>query len=217
MSCRPLPALLAWLFAASAAHAQLEWEKPLQEFHRSPEDNELLATFAFKNAGPSAIEINRVTTSCGCCRAGRAEKKKFMPGETGEIAVKFTFGGRRGEQRKFIAVSASDGREYSLELRCWIEDPLTISPALVFWRIGDATEAKTVELTAAHPSAMKITSVTSSSPRIHVVLLPEEKGASRFLRIEPADTTRKEIAQVTVQTDFPPDAPKSYVIHARVK
>jgi len=35
--------------------------------------------------------------------------------------------------------------------------------------------------------------------------------------VQPVDTTQKESAEISVQTDFPADAPRVYIIHARVK
>ncbi|MGB8169904.1 MAG: DUF1573 domain-containing protein, partial [Chthoniobacteraceae bacterium] len=144
--------LLLALGAASRATAELAWENPLQEFHRAPEDNEVIAKFAFKNTGAKPVEITRVASSCGCTTT-RLEKRKIGPGESGAIEAKFTFGGRRGEQHKTISVSTDDGRQVALELRCWIEETLTIAPELVFWRVGDEPAAKAVDLNVASGSA----------------------------------------------------------------
>ncbi len=208
-----LPLMLA---TASVAVAELTWEKPLQEFHRAPEDNEVVAKFAFKNTGVKPVEITRVASSCGCTTT-RLEKRKIAPGESGEIEARFTFGGRRGEQRKTISVTTDDGRQVALELRCWIEETLTIAPALVFWRIGDEPAAKAVDVNVAGGQNVAITSIRSSNPRLKATLRTIEAGKHYTIEVQPTDTTQREIGQLAVQTDFPPDAPRSYTIHARVK
>ena len=208
--------LLLALATAATARAELAWEQPLQEFHRAPEDREVVAKFAFKNTGAKPVDITRVASSCGCTTT-RLEKRKIAPGESGEIEVKFTFGGRRGDQRKTISVTTDDGRQVALELRCWIEETLTIAPALVFWRIGDEPAAKAVDIKVADGRNVAITSIRSSNPRLKATLRTIEAGKHFAIEVQPADTTQREIAQLAVQTDFPPDAPRSYTIHARVK
>jgi hypothetical protein len=42
-------------------------------------------------------------------------------------------------------------------------------------------------------------------------------GEAYALVVQPADTAQKESAELIVQTDFPPDAPRSYTVHARIK
>ena len=210
-----LPLLFALAIAATAG-ADLVWEQPLQEFHRAPEDGEVVAKFAFRNTGAKPVDITRVASSCGCT-ATRLEKRKIAPGEAGEIEARFTFGGRRGEQRKTISVTTDDGRQVALELRCWIEEALTIAPALVFWRIGDEPAAKAVDINVATGRSVAITSIRSSNPRLKATLRTIEAGKHYAIEVQPADTTQREIGQLAVQTDFPPDAPRSYTIHARVK
>lgn len=55
--------------------------------------------------------MNRVIEStnpdCGCVVAG-LEKKRYEPGERGEILARFTMGDRRGQREKSIRVS-TDG------------------------------------------------------------------------------------------------------------
>jgi hypothetical protein len=201
---------------ATAAHADLAWEKPAQEFHRVPEDGHVTAKFAFKNTGPEPVTIKRVKTSCGCTTAKLA-KNTFAPGESGEIEVKFTFGSRRGPQRKIIGVTLDDGREQMLDLRVFIHEPLTLTPALVYWKVGEEPAAKTVKLTTADGQKVGVKSVTSSSPRVNASVQTVNVGQEYLVSVKPADTAAKETAELTVATDFPPDAPRSYRIFARIK
>jgi hypothetical protein len=98
-----------------------------------------------------------------------------------------------------------------------IHDPLTIAPALVWWKRGEATEAKSVTLTADADQHVRIKSVTSSNPRLPAKLVTTKAGEQYTITIQPTDTAQKESAEISVLTDFPPDAPHTYVIQARVK
>jgi len=212
-----LTRVLLFLAAATLAHADLVWEKPVQEFHRVPDDGHVDATFTFKNTGPDSITIKRVITSCGCTSA-KLSKNTYAPGESGSVEVKFVFGSRRGPHRKIIGVVADDKREWKLDLRCFIHEPLTITPALVWWKVGEAASAKTAKLTIpADGQKVEIKSVTSSNPRLSATVETVKAGEEYVVSVTPKDTTAKESAELTVATNFPPDAPRTYRIFARIK
>jgi hypothetical protein len=208
--------LLCLAASVAFARADLVWEKSTQEFHRVPDDKHVEAKFAFKNTGPDTVTIKKVTTSCGCTTAKLA-KNTYAPGESGEIDVKFNFGSRRGPQRKIIAVIGEDKREWMLDLRVYIHEPLTLTPALVYWRTGDAPEAKAVKLTTADGQKVAVKSVTSSDKRVSATVSAVKPGEEYLVNVKPADTSAKLAAELTVATDFPPDAPRSYRIFARIK
>ncbi len=207
---------LALLAIAAIARGELKFDKPVQQFHRVPADGHVEAHFAFKNTGTEPVTVRRVKTSCGCTTASLA-KNTIGPGETGQIDVKFTFGSRKGPYRKIIAVTLEDKSEIPLDLRVWIHEPLTVAPALVYWKVGEDGAAKPVQLSVADGQKVVVKSVTSSNPRITATIEAAKPGEQYVVNVKPADTAQKETAELTVQTDFPPDAPRAYTIHARVK
>ena len=208
---------LAALFAfAAVARAELKFDSPVQEFRRSPSDRYVEARFSFKNVGETPVTIRRVRTSCGCTTA-RPDRDTFAPGETGEIAAKFSFGSRRGPQRKIITVTTADKTQTMLDLRVWIQEPVTLTPALVLWGVGEPAEAKRVDLAIDVPQKVRVTGVTSSNPRVTATLEPVKLGESYRLKVQPTDTAQKESAEIVVQTDPPAAAGKKYVVYARVK
>jgi hypothetical protein len=212
---RFLPLLL--LLAASA-HAQLAWEKPVQRFERSPEDKAVEARYAFRNAGSAPITIRSLRSSCGCTTA-RLEQKTYAPGESGAVTLRFAFGDRKGAHRKGVTVHTDEqgAAPVVLLLEVNIHEPLTLAPALVFWRKGDAPGAKTVALDATAAQPVRIQSVASTNPRFTATLQTGAAGQHYTVAITPADTAQKDAAEIRVQTDFPADAPRAYTIHARVK
>jgi len=211
-----LRTLLLFVFAAVAARADLVWEKGVQEFHVTPEEKAVTATFAFKNSGPDTLVVKRVRSSCGCTTA-RLDKNKFAPGERGEVEVKFTFGSRRGPQQKIISVEGDDKQEWRAVLRCYIHEAMTVSPALVYWKVGEAPEAKAIKLTAAKGERVKIMGVKSSSARLSTSVETVAAGSEYVVKVKPAGTDAPESAELTIETDFPTDAPRSYRVFARIK
>jgi hypothetical protein len=198
--------------------AQLQWDNPVQEFRRTPQDEVIEARFAFRNAGTKPVTIKSLRASCGCTTP-HLEKKTYAPGEAGEVVARFVFGDRKGPQRKTIAVRTDDvsAEPVVLDLRVLIHDPLTIAPALVWWKRGDPAAAKTILLTAEAAQPVRIKRVASSNPRLAAKLETIKAGEQYSVSVTPADTTQKESGEISVLTDFPADAPRTYTLQVRVK
>lgn len=209
-------ALLALLACATPTFAQLQWEKPWQEFHRPPEDKQLETTFAFGNSGAKPVTIKSVKTSCGCTTT-KLDKTTYAPGEKGELTARFAFGQRKGSHRKLITVTTADDARQELNLVVHIHPALIVTPALVFWKVGQPAEPQTVQLTAEPGTTVRVKSVTSSNPRLIATLKTTKPGEAYALSVKPTDTTQRESAELTVETDYPSDAPRAFTIHARIK
>ena len=218
MRLRPLHFIVCHFLFAMAARAELTWNKPIQEFQRTPADGAVEARFTFRNAGQTPVTIKSLRPTCGCTTA-RLEKKTYAPGEQGEVIARFSLGGRKGMQRVFLKVFTDDNpiEPAVLDLRVYIHDPVTIVPALVYWRTGESPAAKTVQFNAEAAQPVHVKSVTSSNPRVTAALQIVKPGAQYIVSVTPADTTQKESAEISVQTDFPSDSPQTYTIHARIK
>ena len=218
MRLRPLHFAVCQLLVAVAVRADLKWDKPAQEFQRTPAEAALEAHFTFRNTGPSPVTIKSLRASCGCTTA-RLEKRTYAPGEQGEVLTRFVFGDRKDLHHLTVTVVTAEKPNEStvLDLRVYIHDPVMIAPALVYWKTGESPAAKTVEVSAEAGQPVHVKSVTSSNPRVTAALETVKPGAQYTVTVAPADTTQKESAEISVQTDFPPDSPKIYTIHARIK
>jgi len=213
----PLFALLHSLLGGRA-HAQLKWAHAVQEFQRTPEDKEIYAHYTFQNTSAVPVTIKSLRSSCGCTTA-HLEKKTYAPGESGEVMLHFIFGDRKGFYRKTVTVTTDEktAEPAVLVLLITIHDPVTMAPALVFTKVGEPAAAKSVQFTADPAQPVHIKSVTSSNPRVTAKLDTTKAGEQYAISVTPADTTQKESAEISVQTDFPADAPRAYTIHARIK
>jgi hypothetical protein len=216
---RLLSLLLPFLLLSGARlQAQLKWDQPIQEFHRVPEDKEIWAHYAFHNTSAAPVTIKNLRSSCGCTTA-HLDKKTYAPNESGEVLVHFIIGDRKGYYRKTVTVTTDDktAEPEVLNLIITVHDPVTLMPALVYWRTGEPAAAKLVQFTAEPSAHVHVKSVTSSNPRLTATLQTTKAGEQYAISVTPADTTQKESAEISVQTDFPPDAPRAYTIHARIK
>ena len=214
---RAVFSICCFAIVVAPLHAGLVFTKSAQNFHRAPGDGHLETKFAFRNEGKAPVTIRKVRTSCGCTSA-KLVKNTFDPGEQGEITVRFTFGDRKGPHRKIIAVDTDEKPDAAeLSLQVWIHEPLAIAPALVFWKTGEAVAAKTVQVTAEPGTPVRVKGVASSNPRLAAKLETIKAGSQYVVSVTPADTAKKESAEITIETDFPADQPRSYTIHARIK
>lgn len=208
--------LAVFLSVTTTAFAQLKWDKPWQEFHRTPDEDHLETKFTFKNTGTGEVTIKTIKTSCGCTTA-KLETKTYAPGQDGELTARFNFGSRKGAHRKMITVTTEDETKQELNLVVFIHPGLNIEPALVFWKVGQPAEARTVQLTAEPGTTVKVKGIISTNPRLTATLQTTKAGESYVVSIKPADTAQRESAEFTIQTDYPPDAPRSFTLHARIK
>ncbi len=209
---------LGLLFSLSAStFADLQWDKPIQSFRFTPDTKEVEAHFTFKNTGKTTVIVKNIKVSCGCT-VTKLEKKIYGPGEGGDLVATYAFHGETGEMRKLVFVNTDDkpDQPQTLDIRVSVHEPFDIKPVLVYWRVGDPAEPKSATLTA-ESFPVHIKSVSSSNPRITATLQTVKLGEEYNVAIKPTDTAAKETAEITVLTDFPADAPKSYTIHARVK
>jgi hypothetical protein len=94
---------------------------------------------------------------------------------------------------------------------------LKVNPALVFWRTGEAPSPKTVQITAAPDRPVRVKEVTTSGPAFKATLQTIKAGEEYAISIVPTGTAGKQVGVINIETDFPPDAPRIYKVHARVK
>lgn len=218
-SIRLLPLLaLSFFYLGTRALGELSWDHPVQKFYRTPEDKEIYVHYSFKNVGTTPVTIKTLRTTCGCTTA-HLDKKTYAPGETGEVVLHFIFGDRKGLYRKSATVTTDDKSVEPTLIGFLIDihDPVTLAPALVYWKTGEAPAAKSVQFTVDPAQPVHIKSVTSSNPRLTAKLETTKAGEQYAISVVPADTAQKESAEISVQTDFPADAPRAYTIHARIK
>lgn len=166
-SSRPtLPRLASALVAALIAAAlpfslfadALVWAKEKQHFDTSFGQDSVEAVYKFTNTSDRPVTITEATASCGCT-VPSLDKKVYQPGESGELKAIFTLGSRQGEQRKTITVNTETGGEqnqYNLMLEVDIPVPVTLTPRVRFWSVGEQAEAQEVAISFNEKLPMEI-------------------------------------------------------------
>tara|TARA_Y100001933_G_scaffold76275_4_gene77657 strand:+ start:45430 stop:45822 length:393 start_codon:yes stop_codon:yes gene_type:complete len=97
--------LLAFGVQAQEKTAKIEFKTETIDYGEIEKGSDGVRVFEFKNTGDAPLVISDVKSSCGCTIPKKPEKP-IMPGETGEIQVKYDTK-RVGPIRKAVTVTSN--------------------------------------------------------------------------------------------------------------
>jgi len=213
----PVTCLAIAFFPATAACA-LDWTQTKIE-HQAAIGEPLPAyEFTFKNSGTAAVAITKVLPSCGCL-ASTLDKETVASGESGTITIKFDRTGLVEDVTRTVIVTTNEmhAKPYELTLRADLPAPLTLTPRLVYWKQGETSEAKTVDIKVNLPSGVLITRAVSNDQNFKVELVTLENGRHYRLDIAPRDTSTRRFAIIALQTNKPLPGDTALTIYAQVR
>lgn len=148
--------VLATLALAPRCLAALAWDRVSVDTTALAGDREVIAVFPFHNAGPGAVTLSSIHTSCSCTIAS-ASAATFRPGEQGEVHAVFTLGDRIGRQEKLVTVTTADASPpVTLALRVDIREVIAASPQILRWRLGEPPVERPIELEAVSPHRLAL-------------------------------------------------------------
>lgn len=209
--------LLSLLVSVTPIFAQLKWDQPQQKLSVKLGDKSVTAKYRFTNEGTSPVTIVDVRPSCGCTTATLA-KKRYAPGESGEIDAKMNFAGHTGHQEKWIYVTTNVAGKEPMLLTLAVDIPpdVTIEPEFVMWRIGDPVSPKTIRVVVPDGFPTKIVAVRTDNPAIQVQL--QAQAGNRWeVKVTPTRTNSLAKAVVSIRSDYPAEHPVTYSAYARVQ
>ncbi len=122
------------LAVAAAAQPALVCEAPVFRFPPTDNSGEVVHTFVLRNAGLAPLIIRRVRPDCGCLLV-RTPPDAIAPGTSIELTARLDLKGRRGLQRRRIAVFSNDPLQPQLTLAMEGEAlaPAGVYPERIFW------------------------------------------------------------------------------------
>ena len=202
--------LLLVAVVAGPARAALTWERSevdLGTQDPSREPGTLEARFPFTNTGAAAVEIRALQPGCSCTVA-ELTKRRFEPGERGELVLRFEVGERTGPQEKLLTVETSDDDPRTgpvvLRLRAEIPAAVRLRPSFVLWTRGEAPEPKAlgVEAPAGNLASVR---VESSTPEVTAEPRAVEPGRRWEVTVRPTGGTASSlIATLKIVCRFAP-------------
>lgn len=148
----------------SSTHANFKFEKySINEVLQSKKDA-VDFEFNFINISKNKVSITDISTSCGCTIA-KPDKYSYRYNEKGIIKGTFNIGNRVGLQEKQIIISTDNlGQpKIILTISVYIPRIISITPSVLFWRVGDSIELKTSKIEVEKSSNYKIKDIVSDS------------------------------------------------------
>jgi len=111
-------------FAFGEKGPRIKFAEKSHNFGKIKQGKILTHIFVFKNEGDVPLNINKVSSSCGCA-AVLVSKKKVDPGEKGELKVTFNTRGYAGKVTKYIYVESNDSvqKKKQLDITAEIDVP----------------------------------------------------------------------------------------------
>jgi hypothetical protein len=98
-----------FITSTGAEKPWLQFETLLIDAGDIPQKNEdYNFIFPFQNTGSENLIIKKIKTDCKCAIAEDSYKKVILPGETGEISIRYKFGESRGRFSQSAVVISND-------------------------------------------------------------------------------------------------------------
>lgn len=91
---------------SSVSKGNIEFIASSYDFGTIEEGKIIEHSFEFVNSGESPVIVSRVVTSCGCTTSDFTTTP-VLPGEKGNVTVKFDSNGQAGKQQKIITIQSN--------------------------------------------------------------------------------------------------------------
>ena len=149
-------------------------------------DTEAVAVYKFQNTGPETVKITEVQPGCGCTTPSLS-KDVFAPGESGEVSLQFSFGGRSGPAREEATVMTDLPSQPTIELMLQTTIPrvLDVTPLVLYWKQGEKLAPKTAEIDLAPGLPFQKLEVGDAGPNFQVALKEVQHAAHYELVVTP--------------------------------
>ncbi len=208
---------VAAVLVAFSAAGQLEWDTQAWEHHMEPGQEQVSTTYSFRNTGDAPITIGRITSTCGCT-VPELDKRRYEPGESGEIEAVFNAGRLTGRQSSTIVVMTDyeASPTYVLRMIVHIPEVLRLSTNTLTWTVGEAPEPRTIDIHGGLEEPVHIRAVESSTPQIETQLEELEPGARYRVTAAPTDTSSPVFGVIRISAQHSGDEQATVNAHARV-
>ena len=181
--------VLAVLAGAANASPKLECRESVYDFGTVDGSSPVSHTFQIRNAGESDLVIKKIHAPCGGT-AFRLPNKILPPGQSLEIPVTVSLGGRKGFQEKAVYLETNDSASRSLKLllRGTVGSGIEIQPPMMTLRKNPETPEVFGEVTVRDlaKKPLRCLEARALEGKVEVVVTPLAGGEGFVLRATPA-------------------------------
>jgi hypothetical protein len=196
------PISLLMLLISASLHADLVFDQNPLEIKPKAEDEEIEATFTFKNGGDKPIHITGLESSCSCLEAS-LDKADYAPGEKGVGKAKFRVSSFVGENEKFLHIFTDDPKYPDQIMTSVVDVPVVVNiqPKLLQWVIGSKVEPQEFTVTMVGADPMKIINVSSTRESFKLETKEITPGREYKIKVTPTTTESITIGALKIETD----------------
>jgi hypothetical protein len=186
--------------AAAVQAGPVTWENTKQRVQAEIGQTVVPVVFRFRNDGSAPVTFARVVPTCGCT-VGELTRMTWQPGETGELTAQFRVGEFEGHRTVTIRVgyAAPENATDTLELEVDIESWAEVKPRLLWWRSGEAPEARRVEIAVSSRVDDARVEIVDDASGAFSLERQAGQGAGATIAVVPVSTEKAATSQVRVR------------------
>lgn len=204
--------------AAPASPATTYFTQPKFEFRTGYTEAVAEFDLPILNRTGKPLKLLGVETSCTCMKVALPEPV-LAPGARGRVHCVFNVPNALGPVQKpvILKTDSPDHPKEVVIVRVDVPGILRATPERLAWNVGSPSEEKTLRITVADESAMRITKVECSRDLFTWSLQTLLEGREYELRVTPKDTARPALAMFLVQTDSSIPRQKTHSFYAVIE
>ena len=111
-----------WLYAQDKKVAKIEFKTEIIDYGTIEKGADGVRVFEFTNTGNAPLIISNVKSTCGCT-VPKKPKEPIMPGETGEIEVKYDTNRVNPIRKTITVISNAERPTVALKIKGFVVDP----------------------------------------------------------------------------------------------
>jgi hypothetical protein len=98
-----------------------------------------------------------------------------------------------------------------------VQDMREVQPTFIYWKTDEPLTPKTISVKVANGFPVKKVEASSSESSVAVRVETVKAGSEYQLVVTPQGTPERLKAKLSIVTDYPADAPKTFTAFARVR
>jgi len=187
------------------AQAELTFETLHLEQTAKPEDQVLPFQYTFTNESEKPVKISNINAGCSCLKVVGLEKKTYLPGETGVIALDFALGTFTGKVDKTLFLWYNDAKRRSPSevLRATVNIPalLEIGPKTLKWLKDSEATTQILKVSVHKDEPVQLSNIICSNSNFKVELVTKKAGFEYEFEVTPVDTSKIGFGIIKFETD----------------
>lgn len=190
------------LLSAASLRAELVFDQNPIELKPGPADEVVEAKFNFHNGGDKPITITGLDSNCSCLEANM-DKLTYQPGEKGQGNARFKVSTFVGRHEKSLRITTDDLKQPEQDLVTIIDIPVIvqIEPKTLQWTLGEAADAKSLDITILGPDPVHLKDVSATRDNVTFKIEEVENGRKYRIHLQPKDTDNVTIGALRIETD----------------